>query len=476
MSQFFPPYSTSHFKNIKVELDLSNYATKSDLKNRTHIDTSSFATKNNLNDLKTKVNKLDIDKLVPVPGDLAKLFNKLANVLTAKTDFNALKTDVDGIDTTKYDSEVGNLKLKISDIRGLLQTSTFNSKITEIEGKITTAEGKIPDISNLATKTEVTTVENKIPNISNLATKTEVTNVENKIPDANAFVKKTDYSTEITKIKNDYITNTALTSTLNDLTQNSHFTSDIKKVDDKANKNSSDILVYESRLKQKEDRIDELEREASFFRGGYYCNQQSYLLFEPKCASFVRRYGNIDGWKSTGIHNNSTNTDLISVSNLDSVLPRLLNQNNRLGAVFAGNLLKQDKIDYAYGAVINIYIVYKLQKRNNNNPDMTLENSLFGAVKITKNVDTSKYSYSGYGISFDSGGSFSFGNNLNAKNVIIFGSDMLFSSHKTNQTNNVYVLGKKICTRNNGTTLCAEKIYKTDFTEQNKKNCIVFAL
>ena len=127
---------------------------------------------------------------------MAKLSNKVANDLTAKTDFNTLKTKVDGIDLnkyilkTKYDTEVGDLKLKIPDVSGLLQTNAFNSKITEIEGKITTAEGKIPDSSGLATKTQLTTVENKIPDNSNLATKTEVANVENKIPNTNSFVKK----------------------------------------------------------------------------------------------------------------------------------------------------------------------------------------------------------------------------------------------------------------------------------------------
>ena len=59
--------------NIKVKVDLSNYATKTDLKNVTHVDTSSFVLKTNLAILKTKVDKLDIDKLAPVPVDLSKL-------------------------------------------------------------------------------------------------------------------------------------------------------------------------------------------------------------------------------------------------------------------------------------------------------------------------------------------------------------------------------------------------------------------
>ena len=125
--KYFPPYIQSEF--VKVDLDLSNYATKTDLKNVTRVDISSFASKTNLSDLKTKVDELDIDKLVPVPNDLAKLSNKMANGLTVKIDFNTLKTKFDDIDLskyilkTKYDSEVGYLKLKIPDISGLLQTS-----------------------------------------------------------------------------------------------------------------------------------------------------------------------------------------------------------------------------------------------------------------------------------------------------------------------------------------------------------------
>ena len=69
MSQYFPTPS-SHKENIKVEIDLSNYATKKDINDITHVDTSNFALKTNLANLKTEVDKLDIDKLVPIPNDL----------------------------------------------------------------------------------------------------------------------------------------------------------------------------------------------------------------------------------------------------------------------------------------------------------------------------------------------------------------------------------------------------------------------
>ena len=76
MSQYFPEPFNSHFgENIKVKIDLTNYATKTDIKNISHVDTSSFALKSNLANLKTEVDKLDIDKLVPIPADLSKLSN-----------------------------------------------------------------------------------------------------------------------------------------------------------------------------------------------------------------------------------------------------------------------------------------------------------------------------------------------------------------------------------------------------------------
>ena len=84
MSQYFPTPS-SHKENIKVEIDLSNYATKDDIKNITHVDTSSFALKTNLSSLKTEVDKLDIDKLVPIPNDLSKLSNVVKNDVVKKT-------------------------------------------------------------------------------------------------------------------------------------------------------------------------------------------------------------------------------------------------------------------------------------------------------------------------------------------------------------------------------------------------------
>ena len=83
MSQYFPPYR-SHGGNIKVELDLSNYATKTYLRNMTHVDVSNFVSKRNLAILKTEVDKIDAGKLKTVPVDLAKLSNVVKMMLLKK--------------------------------------------------------------------------------------------------------------------------------------------------------------------------------------------------------------------------------------------------------------------------------------------------------------------------------------------------------------------------------------------------------
>ena len=91
---YYPPYRNSS-NNIKVKLDLINYATKTDLKNITHADVSSFASKTNLASLKTEVDKIDTDKLKTVPADLAKLSNVVKNDVVKKTDYNAKITSIE---------------------------------------------------------------------------------------------------------------------------------------------------------------------------------------------------------------------------------------------------------------------------------------------------------------------------------------------------------------------------------------------
>ena len=134
--------------------------------------------------MKSKVDKLDVDKLVPVPVDLIKLSDVVKNDVVKKTVFDKLVAKVNNIDTngfvlkTKSDTDKSELENKISGVTDFVK----KAKLTELENKI-------PDISNLATKTALTTVENKIPSISNLVKKTDydtkITEIEKKLTDHN---------------------------------------------------------------------------------------------------------------------------------------------------------------------------------------------------------------------------------------------------------------------------------------------------
>ena len=109
MSKFFPKSFKSFRRDINVKVDLSNYATKSGIKNISHVDTSSFGLKTNLANLKTELDKLDIGKLVPVPTDLSKLSNVVKNDVVKKA--CKLVSKVNNIDAngfvlkTKYDTD-----------------------------------------------------------------------------------------------------------------------------------------------------------------------------------------------------------------------------------------------------------------------------------------------------------------------------------------------------------------------------------
>ena len=153
-------------------------------KNVTHIDTSNFALKTNLASLKTEVDKLDIDKLAPVPVDLSKLSDVVKNDVLKKAVYDKLVAKVNNIDTsdfvlkTKYQTDKTELENKIPDVSNLVK----KAKLTELENKI-------PDVSSLATKTALTAVENKIPSVSNLVKKTgcdiKISELEKKLTDHN---------------------------------------------------------------------------------------------------------------------------------------------------------------------------------------------------------------------------------------------------------------------------------------------------
>ena len=172
MSQYFPKLYEPFVGDINIRVDLSNYATKTDIKNILHVDTSCFALKSNLASLKTEVDKLDINKLVPVPVDLIKVSDVVKNDVVKKTVYGKLVAKVNSFDTSgfvlknNYDTYKKKLGNKIPYTSGHIKKTYYNAKIAEIEGKL-------PSISGLATNAALTVVENKIPNIISLVKKTD---------------------------------------------------------------------------------------------------------------------------------------------------------------------------------------------------------------------------------------------------------------------------------------------------------------
>ena len=150
MSTYYPPYKSSS-NNIKVELDLTNYVTKTDLKNITHLAVSSFASKTNLVALKTEVDKIDVDKLKTTPTDLAKLTNAVENDLVKKTVYNTKVTSIEAQIAILTKKTVDNLaditKLKAIDTNSFALKTKLASDVTTLENKIDTVDKKIPDIS-----------------------------------------------------------------------------------------------------------------------------------------------------------------------------------------------------------------------------------------------------------------------------------------------------------------------------------------
>ena len=181
MSRYFPKPYKPFGGDINVKVTCLIMQKKTDIKNISHVDTSSFALKSNLASIKTDVDKLHIDKLVPGYVDLSKLSDVVKNDVVKKTVYDKLIAKINSIDTsafvlkTKHDADKTELENKFPDTSGLVKKTDYNNKIIELEDKI-------PDVSSLATKTALTVVGNKIPSVSSL-------------------VKKTDYDTKLLKLE-----------------------------------------------------------------------------------------------------------------------------------------------------------------------------------------------------------------------------------------------------------------------------------
>ena len=212
-------------------------------------------------------------------------------------------------------------------------------------------------------------MESKIKDADIIA-KSAVTKANSIKSDLNDYAKKTD-------VANDYVTNANFKSRLNDL-KSQHIATEVKTIDDKTKKNATDILGFESRLKQKEDIVDEVQREISFNRGFFYYLQQNYLVYECKINSFAFNGKKITNWRSTGIFNYSDYYSMNGIEDTKTNLP-ILKNNKETYVLLQGNYFQQNDniiIPNNNKNVINIYVVYKLDPiSSTGNTDYTIPNA-----------------------------------------------------------------------------------------------------
>ena len=270
-------------------------------------------------------------------ADITRLKAIETNSFVARTKFSA--------DTNNLDDKIDGVGKKIPDISGLatktslndyLKTSTFNSKVTEVESKM-----KDTGIIAKSAVTKANTIR------SNLT----------------SYAKKADVATDITTIKNDYVTNASLSSQLNDL-KSQHIATEVTGIDNKTKKNASDILAVKNKIQQKEYIIIENERGLSFNRGFFIYTDRSYLKYECKMGSFGFGFNSrsITEWKSTGIYNHSSDSSMNAVAKTKTNLPNFKND-GRMHVHLNGNHFQQIVAGIPNNDdVINIYCVYQLDQ------------------------------------------------------------------------------------------------------------------
>ena len=206
--------------------------------------------------------------------------------------------------------DISGLATKTS-LNSYLKTSTFNSKFTEVENKIKSA-----DIIAKSANTKANAIRS----------------------DLTSYATKTDVATDITAIQNDYVTNASLTSQLNNL-KSQHITDEVKKVEDKVHENKKEII---------------------FAKGFFSYEHNSNLVSDCKLNSFKFYVsGYILDWKPKNIHYPLNKNELSSTQNINNFYPRIKNISGELYVSFSGNYFVQDIVNISNN-VINIYCVYKL--------------------------------------------------------------------------------------------------------------------
>ena len=172
--------------------------------------------------------------------------------------------------------------------------------------------------------------------------------------------KKAEVATDITTIKNDYVTNTCLTSQLNNL-KSQHIATEVTGMDNKTKKNANDILALKNELEKKEYAISENEIGISIFRGFFSYLQQNNLLYECKVNSFIFNNKKISKWESTGVLNRSDCYIMNGIKDTKNETPIIKNDEKMYvylkGSHFQQNNVLTSNNDHVINDnVVNIYI------------------------------------------------------------------------------------------------------------------------
>ena len=242
-----------------------------------------------------------------------------------------------------------------------------------------------------------------------------MTAVENKIPSVSNLVKKIDYNAKVSDIEKK---NTDHITTTTNLVKKTDFDNKLSSLNRKIVSDKAKDLVIENKLKK-----------LKAFDSNYY-NGKNYLVFQSILKYFTLNSSWITKWESKGLSNESLK-GVSTSSNTSTLSVNYYREKARLKCT--GSVLQQKIVTYSHRKVVNLYAVYEIANYYGIDNYPTLANALFGAVKLSKNVDIYKYKYSGYGIGFDGKGFFSHPSGGTGRNKIIFGVDMSSSTKIDNK-------------------------------------------
>ena len=379
-----------------------------------------------------------MDKLASVPVDVSKLSNVVKNEVVRKIEYNA---------------EIKNIEHKIPDITNLATKTILNTKIYEVRTEI-------PSSSSLGTTSTLTAVENEIANVCNLVKKTDndtkFNDIEKKITDYNHGKYIT--TLQFNKLRAE---NFVARLALKNLATITDFDNRPSHLNTKITSNKTKHLIVEKQLKKLET-FDSIYfwSESHFIDDG----KQNWLVFQS-----IQRYfktvsandSNIFSWKSK----RSCDESIKPPTTFNKMFnPSIDFVGTKVRAKFNEDCLKQKKITFNHGKIVNIYVVYEIEGSFNISCYPILEICLFNAVKLTKHVDVDLYKYSGYYIGFNRKRSYLIGNEVGT-NVIICGVGMSLLPHIDNKKKYILIFGKGRTQRLKH-TLTVEKLYSINFTKK----------